>query len=71
MTDISKNNEEHVDLKRYVDAFNIPMVYGNGTEGYKTLSEIPEHLWSDFLDELAKKGLTCNYNCHHDCFTIG
>jgi hypothetical protein len=63
--------EGYNEAKRYADDFNTPMVYNNKTEGYKVLSEIPERIWSDFLDELAKKGLTCNYNTTHDTFTIG
>ena len=66
-----EKKDEHIEVKRYVDMFNIPMVYNNKTDGYKVLSEIPERIWSDFLDELAKKGLTCNYNTTHDTFTIG
>lgn len=64
-------DKEEITAKRYADDFNTPMVYNKQTEGYKTLSEIPERIWSDFLDELAKKGMTCNYNPQHDCFVIG
>lgn len=53
------------------NCYSKPAVYHTGTKEYNELSEMPQPIWEKFLDELAKNGLTCNYNTQHDCFTVG
>lgn len=48
-----------------------PCVYENGSEGYRELSALEGAEWADFLDELARHGLTCNYSNVNDTYTIG
>ena len=57
--------------KRMAEYYNEPQIYNAGTPGYKELNSLQGDNWEEFLDELGKQGLTCNYNNQHDCFVIG
>lgn len=64
--------EDKVSLaKRMAAYYNEPQIYNADTPGYKELNSLEGDNWEEFLDELAKSGLTCNYNPQHDCFVIG
>jgi len=57
--------------KRMAEYYNEPQIYNADTPGYKELNSLEGENWEEFLDELGKQGLTCNYNNQHDCFVIG
>ena len=64
--------EDKVSLaKRMAAYYNEPQIYNADTSGYKELNSLQGENWEEFLDELGKQGLTCNYNNQHDCFVIG
>ena len=64
--------EDKVSLaKRMAAYYNEPQIYNADTPGYKELNSLQGENWEEFLDELGKQGLTCNYNNQHDCFVIG
>lgn len=47
-------------------------VYGKNTHEYSELMSIDDlDEWTEFCDELAKCGMTVNYNNVYDTFTIG
>lgn len=57
-------------VKEMVEEFSAkPGVYGKNTREYSELDSIDE--WAEFCDELAKCGMTVNYNHVYDTFTIG
>lgn len=57
--------------KRMAEYYNEPQIYHADTPGYKEIDSLQGDNWVEFLDELANRGLTCNYNNQHDCFVIG
>lgn len=57
--------------KRMAEYYNEPQIYNADTPGYKELNSLEGENWEEFLDELGKQGLTCNYNVQHVCFVIG
>lgn len=59
--------EKEFNVNKYLE----PSVYAEGTEEYKELSSLEGVEWSEFLDELAKHGMTCNYCPLTDTYTIG
>jgi hypothetical protein len=48
-----------------------PQVYGKDSDVYKELLALDDTDYTTFLDELAKYGLTCNYNSLYNTYTIG
>lgn len=68
---LEKKEEKESLAKRMADYYNEPAVYNHNTVGYEELESLEGSDWEDFLDELGKQGLTCNYNNVHDCFVIG
>lgn len=58
-------------IQKLADKYAFPHVYENGSDGYKEIGDLDLNDWQEFLDELAKKGLTCTYNMHHDTYTVG
>lgn len=70
--ELLEKKEDKVSLaKRMAAYYNEPQIYNADTPGYKELNSLQGDNWEEFLDELAKSGLTCNYNPQHDCFVIG
>ena len=72
LIDLLDQKEDKVSLaKRMAAYYNEPQVYHADTPGYKEIDSLKGDNWVEFLDELANRGLTCNYNHQHDCFVIG
>lgn len=71
-SELLDQKENKVSLaKRMAEYYNEPQIYNAHTIGYKELNSLEGENWEEFLDELGKQGLTCNYNVQHDCFVIG
>lgn len=68
---LEEKEEKESLAKRMAAYYNEPRIYNADTPGYKELNSLEGDNWQEFLDELAKSGLTCNYNPQHDCFVIG
>ena len=68
---LEEKEEKESLAKRMAAYYNEPQIYNADTPGYKELNSLEGDNWHEFLDELAKSGLTCNYNPQHDCFVIG
>lgn len=68
---LEKKEEKESLAERMAHKYNEPAVYNSNSAGYKELETLEGDDWEEFLDELGKQGLTCNYNNQHDCFTIG
>lgn len=62
---------EKSNIQKLADKYAFPHVYESNSEGYKEIGDLDLNDWLEFLDELAKKGLTCTYNMHHDTYTVG
>lgn len=76
--ELCKNNKNDVipterTVKEMVEEFSAkPGVYGKNTREYSELMSLDDlNEWSEFCDELAKCGMTVNYNNVYDTFTIG
>lgn len=57
--------------KRMAEKYSEPQIYHADTPAYNEINSIEGEDWEEFLDELASRGMTCNYNNQHDCFVIG
>lgn len=68
---LEKKEEKESLAKRMAHNYNEPAVYNSYTPGYKELESLEGDDWEEFLDELGKQGMTCNYNNQFNCFVIG
>ena len=68
---IDPNNQSTAKMVDLAHELAHPQVYGKDSDVYKELLALDNTDYVTFLDELAKHGLTCNYNSLYDTYTIG
>lgn len=66
-----KEPEPGKSAKELAAKYSEPKIYHHDTDEYHELESLEGDDWGEFLDELAKYGLTCSFNNAFDCFTIG